>query len=117
MLDSKVADQPDIAKAVAENLCADAGYAGEKADAVSRSHGYITHVRPRDEEIKAKGNQRFKPRRWIVEVSHSWFNLLRKLKVRHEKTTANSPVLHHLGAATIALRRCRGKTGKNISYR
>jgi len=116
VLDSKVADQPDIAKAVAENLCADAGYAGEKADAVSRSHGYITHVRPRDEEIKAKGNQRFKPRRWIVEVSHSWFNLFRKLNIRYEKTTANSLALQHLAVTTIAQRRCRGKNGKNIIY-
>ena len=43
-------------------------------------------------------------------------NLFRKLKVRYEKTTANSLALHHLAAATIALRRCHGKNGKNIIY-
>jgi putative transposase len=116
VLDSKIAHQPGTARAVAENLCADAGYVGEKADAIIRGHGYIPHVRPRGEEIRAKKNKRFKPRRWIVEVSHSWFNLFRKLKVRYEKTTANSLALHHLAAATIALRRCRNKTGKNIIY-
>jgi putative transposase len=116
VLDSKIAHQPDTAKTMAEKLRADAGYAGEKAEVTIRSHGYIPHVLPRGKQIKAKRNQRFKPRRWIVEVSHSWFNLLRRLKVRHEKTTANSPVLHHLAAATIALRRCRGKNDKNIIY-
>lgn len=119
VLDSKIARQPGTpkaVKAVEENLCADAGYVGEKAEAIIRDHGYIPHVRPRGEEIKARKNKRCKPRRWIVEVSHSWFNLFRKLKVRYEKTTANALALHHLAAATIALRRCRGKTGKNIIY-
>jgi putative transposase len=116
VLDSKIAHQPRASKAVKENLCADAGYVGETADAIIRDHGYIPHVRPRGEEVKAKKNRRFKPRRWIVEVAHSWFNLFRKLKVRYEKTTANSLALHHLAAATIALRRCHDKNGKNIIY-
>ena len=111
VLDSKIAHQPDTARAVAENLCADAGYVGEKADAIIRGHGYIPHVRPRGEEIKAKKNKRFKPRRWIVEVSHSWFNLFCKLKVRCEESTANSLALYHLAAAIIALRHCCRKTG------
>ena len=88
VLDSKITHQPDTAKAVSENLCADAGYVGEQADAIIRKHGYIPHVRPRGEEIKARKNKRFKPRRWIVEVSHSWFNNFRKLKVRYEKGAA-----------------------------
>ncbi len=116
VLNSKIAHQPDSAKTMVENLCADAGYVGEKAEAIIRAHGYIPHVRPRGEEIKAKKNKRFKLRRWIVEVSHSWFNNFRKLKVRYEKTTANCLALHHLAAATIALRRCRSKSGKNIIY-
>ena len=116
VLDSKIAHRPDTAKAVAENLCADAGCAGEKADATIGSHGYIPHVRPRGEEIKAIRNQHFKPRHWIVEVSRSWFNLFREIKVRYEKTTTDSLALHHLGAATIALLRCHGKNGKNIIY-
>jgi putative transposase len=116
VLDSKIACQPGAAGAVTENLCADAGYVGEKAEAIIRGHGYIPHVRPRGEEITAKKNRRFKPRRWIVEVSHSWFNNFRKLKVRYEKTAANCLALHHLAAATIALRRCKGKNGRNIIY-
>jgi putative transposase len=116
VLAAKIARQPRTPKAVQENLCADAGYVGEKAEAIIRGHGYIPHVRPRGEEIKAKKNKRVKPRRWIVEVPHSWFNLFRKLKVRYEKTAANSLALHHLAAATIALRRCHGKNRRNIIY-
>jgi putative transposase len=116
VLDNKVTHQPDTAKAVVENLCADAGYVGDKAEAIIRAHGYIPHVRPRGEEIKATKNKRFKPRRRIVEVSHSWLNNFRKLKVRYEKKTANAIALHHLAAASIALRRCRGKTCKNVIY-
>ena len=116
VLDSKIVHQPETIKAVAENLCADAGYVGETADAIIRRHGYIPYVRPRGEEIRAKKNKRFKPRRWIVEVSHSWFNNFRKPKLRYEKTTANCLALHHLAAATIALRRCKGKNRRNVVY-
>jgi putative transposase len=116
VLGSKIKHQLRTPTTMKENLCADAGYVGDTADAIIRSHGYIPHVRPRGEEIKAKKSRRYKPRRWIVEVSHSWFNNFRKLKVRYEKTAANCLALHHLAAATIALRRCKGKGGKNIIY-
>jgi putative transposase len=116
VLDSKIAHQSDPARAVTENLCADAGYVGGTAEAIIRDHGYIPHVRPRGEEIAAKRNKRFKPRRWIVEVSHGWFNNFRKLKVRYEKTAANCLALHHLAAATIAFRRCKAKNSRNIIY-
>jgi len=115
VLDSKIV-QPPKSKAVAENLCADAGYVGEKAAAIIRAHGYIPHVRPRGDELKANNNQRFKPRRWIVEVAHSWFNNFRKLKVRYEKSASNCLALHHLAASFIALRRCHAVNGKNIIY-
>lgn len=115
VLDSKIVRQPK-ARAIPENLCADAGYVGDKADATIRQHGYIPHVRPRAEEIKAKNNKRFKPRRWIVEVTHSWFHNFRKLKIRYEKSARNCLALHHIAAAFIALRRCSSKNGKNIIY-
>ena len=115
VLDSKIV-QPPKSKAVAQNLCADAGYVGEKADAIIRAHGYMPHVRPRGEEIKAKKNKRFKPRRWIVEVAHSWFNNFRKLKVRYEKSARNCLAFHHIAASFIALRRCHAVNGRNVIY-
>ncbi|NUN23996.1 MAG: transposase [Candidatus Jettenia caeni] len=43
-------------------------------------------IRQRGEEIEEKRTlPGYKPRRWIVEVAHSWFNRFRKLLVRYEK--------------------------------
>ncbi len=96
---------PNGTQEVSENLCADAGYVGEPAREIIVGHGYVPHVRPRGEErLEMERNPHFKPRRWIVEVSHSWFNRFRKLLVRYEKTRASFLALHHLAAAIIALR-------------
>jgi transposase len=59
----------------------------------------------------------FKPRRWIVEVAHSWFNNFRKLKVRYEKSARNCLAFHHIAASFIALRRCHAVNGRNVIYR
>ena len=89
-----------------ENLCADAGYAGKPAEQVIRAHGYVPHVRSRtDEKAAKKKNPNHRPRRWVVEVSHAWFNRFRKLLVRYEKTLASSLALHHLAAAIIVFRK------------
>lgn len=89
-----------------ENLCADAGYAGAPAEKVIREHNFVPHVQSRFEEKVAKRrNPKFRARRWVVEVSHSWFNRFRKLLVRYEKTLASAQALHHLAAAIIAFRK------------
>ena len=89
-----------------ENLCADAGYTGEDAQQKIKEEGYEPHVRPRGEEIAEKDrNPDFKPRRWVVEVSLSWFNRFRKLMVRFEKLLSTHMALTHLAAAIIALRK------------
>lgn len=67
-----------------QNLCADAGYSGEKSENIMRAYHYTPHIRPRGEE-KIAIQHGFKARRWIVEVVHSWFNRFRKLLVRYEK--------------------------------
>ena len=56
-----------------QNLCADAGYSGEKSENIMRTYHYTPHIRPRGEE-KIAIQHGFKARRWIVEVVHSWFN-------------------------------------------
>lgn len=85
-----------------ENLCLDAGYVG-KEDIVIRS-GYIPHIRPRGEEVNEKNrNPDFKPRRWVVELCHSWFNRFRKLVPRYEKTDKAFLGLLMLAATMITL--------------
>jgi transposase len=89
-----------------QNLCADAGYTGKVADQAIRDHGYVPHVKSRKEEHAAKiSTAEYKPRRWVVEVCHSWFSRFRKLLVRYEKTVSSFLALHHLAAAIIAFRK------------
>ncbi|MCL2022697.1 MAG: transposase, partial [Betaproteobacteria bacterium] len=45
-----------------------------------------------------------RPRRWVVERSHSWLNRFRKLMVRYEKSAASFEALLSLAAALICWR-------------
>ena len=84
------------------NLCLDAGYVG-KGD-VAKANRFIPHIRPRGEEKELmKRDPSFKPRRWVVELAHSWFNLYRKLIPRYEKTDLSYNGLTALAAAMIVL--------------
>ena len=89
-----------------ENLCADAGYAGEAPKQKIVQAGYVPHVRSRGEEKLEKArNPFFQTHRWVVEACHSWFNRFRKLAIRYEKLDEAHLALHHLAAAIIALRK------------
>ena len=62
-------------------------------------------MKQRNEEIEEKKKDPSKRnRRWVVEVTHSWFNRFRKLLVRFEKKTKSYLALLHLAAAIIVFR-------------
>ena len=64
--------------------------------------GYIPHIRPRGEEkMELERNPDFHAHRWVVEVTHSFFNCFRKLLVRFEKKAANYLALIHFACAVI----------------
>ncbi len=87
-LDHIVVLHPESDEEHPQNLCLDAGYTGS-AEKVQK-HGYTPHIRPRGEEKKElERNPEFRARRWVVEVTHSFFNRFRKLLVRFEKKAAN----------------------------
>lgn len=93
-------------KDIDQHLCADKGYTGQPALQVIVSKGYIPHVKTRGEEIQEKrNNPGWKARRWVVEVSHSWFNRFRKILVRYEKLADTYMALLHMAAAIIAYRK------------
>ena len=70
---------------IEQNLCLDAAYVGKEETA--KDNGFIPHIRPRGEEKRLlEKDSTFKARRWVVELSHSWFNRFRKLLPRYEKT-------------------------------
>jgi len=91
---------------IEQNLCADKAYSGQPALDVIISKGYVPHVKKRGEEIhEKKDNPNWKARRWVVEVSHSWFNRFRKILVRYEKLSDTYMALLHMAAAIIAYRK------------
>ena len=84
------------------HLCLDAGYVGKEE--VAQGNGFIPHTRTQGEEKKEIAiNPEFKARRWVVELTHSWFNRFRKLIPRYEKTDCSYLALTSLAAALITL--------------
>lgn len=115
ILGGKVVEQEDSENALVENLCADKAYDSKEARATMVAHDYIPHVRSRGEGIESKTiNPDYKARRWVIEVSHSWYNLFRKLTIRYEKKVCNWIALHNVAAAVIALRKITKADGKNF---
>ena len=103
-LDHIVVLRPEADEEHPQNLCLDAGYtgSGEKV----QSYGYTPHIRPRGEEKKElERNPDFRARRWVVEVTHSFFNRFRKLLVRYEKNAANYLALVQFACAVIVWRK------------
>lgn len=102
VLDEIIVERPSTE----QHLCADRGYSGEPAQQAIKDRNYIPHVKQRGEEIQEKkDNPLYRCRRWVVEVSHSWFNRFRKLLVRYEKLTETYEALLHMAAAIIAFRK------------
>ena len=97
VLDEIVIELPD---AIEQHLCADKGYYGDPALQMIISKGYTPHVKSRGGEIhEKKRNPRYKSRRWVVEVIHSWFNRFRKILFRYEKLNTTYLSLLYLAAA------------------
>ena len=102
VLDEIIIERPNTE----QNLCADKGYAGEPAQKAIKDRNYIPQVKQRGEEIQEmKGDPLFRCHRWVVEVTHSWFNRFKKLLVRFEKLTDTHEALLHMAAAIIAFRK------------
>ena len=100
-----VAQRPEATWRNQQYLCLDAGYVGYPVRKIASKHGYYLRVKSRAEERLLK--YRYpdsKPRRWVVERTHSWFNRYRKLLVSFEKTEASYLALLQLAAALICWR-------------
>ena len=103
-LDHIVVLRPEPDEEHPQNLCLDAGYIGSGEKVQSR--GYTPHIRSRGEEKKElEHNPDFRARRWVVEVTHSFFNRFRKLLVRYEKKAANYLALVQFACAVIVWRK------------
>lgn len=102
--DGIIISRPAVSEDHPQNLCLDAGYTGSTQAVEARQ--CTAHIRPRGEERKEiERNPDFKARRWVVEVTHSFFNRFRKLLVRFEKKAQNYLALIHFACAIIVWRK------------
>ena len=116
-LDGVVMERPNDEGDKEQNLCLDAGYVGAQAKQEVLDRAYVPHIRPRSEEIEEKAkNPDFKPKRWIVEVCHSWFNRFRKILVRYEKKARSYMGLLMLAVTVIVFRKIKRQDQPNIIY-
>ena len=112
-LDALVVGRPAGAPPARPHPSPPAGGVGAGATQHNLDRDYTPHVRPRGEE-RTQRVQGKRPRRWVVEVAHSWFTRFRKLLVRYEKMHRSYLALTMLAAAIISFRRVPAKV--NIIY-
>jgi putative transposase len=105
-LDAVVVVRPEPTEEAPQHLCLDKGYDYDACRQEAEGQGYIPHIRSRGEERQEKRERPgYRPRRWVVEVCHSWLNRFRKLLVRFEKKLETHLALLQFACAYIVLKR------------
>ena len=108
LLDAVVVEPTPTA---APHLVLDRGYAYDACREAAVARGYVPHIPPKaseDRPLPPPGDpERHPPRRWVVEVGHSWFNRFRRLLVRWEKQAATYLGFVQLAAILIIYRKVR----------
>jgi putative transposase len=96
---------PRPTKRKRQHICLDKAYDYETIDQLLQRLGYLAHIRRRGQDhTPGVGEPRYPPRRWKVERTISWFNNMRKLRIRWEKKAANYQALCMLAGALILYR-------------
>jgi len=105
-LDAVVTERPVATEEKPQNLCLDKGYDFQECSEAALNRDYTPHIRTRGEEKKEKETYPdYRPRRWVVEVCHSWLNRFRKILVRFEKNLETHLGLLQFACAYIVLKR------------
>jgi putative transposase len=98
LLDAVLVPRPP---AVEAHLALDRGYDYDACREAATSRGFTPHIPPKASAatpLPPPGDpERHPPRRWVVEVGHSWFNRFRRLLVRWEHQGE-----HYLGFVQLA---------------
>jgi putative transposase len=92
-------------------LVLDRGYDYDACRAEAIARGFTPHIPPKATEARPlppPGHpDRHPPRRWVVEVGHSWFNRFRRLLTRSEKRAHHYLGFVQLAAVLIIYRKVR----------
>jgi putative transposase len=105
-LEAVIVEPPNPYTGLTQHLCLDKAFSGAPSDATARVFGYEPHVRQIGEEKKdAKGRNRRKARRWVVERTIGWLNRCRGILIRYEKKAENYLAVVQLACALLWYRR------------
>jgi putative transposase len=105
-LEAVVVERPVPTPEAPQHLCADKGYDYPVCWQEAETHGYRPHIRSRRQERQEKlVHPDGRPRRWVVEVCHSWLNRFRKILVRFEKLEETHLGLLQFACASIVFKR------------
>jgi putative transposase len=108
-LDGLVVARPEPSDQARQHLSLDRGYDYDTSREEAASRGYEVHVPlPRGQEHRRPCAEGSRPRRWVVERTHSWLNRSRRLLVRWEKKAENYRAMLHLACAQLIF----GKLGR-----
>jgi putative transposase len=92
-------------------LALDRGYDYDECRDAATARGYTPHIPPKAtaaRPVPPPGDpERHPPRRWVVEVGHSWFNRFRRLLTRWEKQATHYLGFVQLAAVLIVYRKVR----------
>lgn len=99
LLDAVLVPRPPMVET--SHLTLDRGYDYDACREAATTRGYTPHI-PRkasaEHPLPLPGDpERHPPRRWVVEVGHSWFNRFRRLLTRWEHQGD-----HYLGFVQLA---------------
>ncbi len=104
-IDSIPVDRPQPTETAPQGMCMDKGYDYASVRACIAQAGFTAHIRSRGEEAHAKKYlSGSKPRRWVVERTHSWMNRFRRILIRWEKKPQNYLAFLHFACGLIAFR-------------
>jgi hypothetical protein len=77
-----------------------------------KEHNYRGHIRSiRGEQPDRKGDEKYPPRRWVVERTLGWLSKCRGLLVRYEKKSENYLGLLQFACALYWYRKLPGAAG------
>jgi transposase len=97
--------------AVEAHLALDRGYDYDACREAASARGIVAHIPPKasaEQPLPPPGDPgRHSPRRWVVEVGHSWFNRFRRLRVRWEHQGDHSLGFVQLSAVLIIYHKIR----------
>jgi putative transposase len=106
-LDGLIVARPEPNADAKPHLTMDLGYDYQACRIEAASRGYEVHIPSRGQERREHG-EGSRPRRWVVERTHSWLNRSRRLLVRWEKKAENYLAMLHLACAQLIF----GKLGR-----